>query len=166
MRWDNRGRLWVSCSLTYPHVYPGNEPNDKLVILEDVDGDGRADKSTVFADDLHIPLSFELVDNGVIISDMPNLTLLRDTNGDDRVDEKVKLLSGFGTEDSHHALHDFTWTPTATYYFASRSSIIRKSRRPTVPCASKTVAGSDSHRARIVLSALAVTPAPILGCGL
>ena len=44
MRWDSHGRLWVSCSTTYPHVYPGNEPNDKLVILEDTDGDGRADK--------------------------------------------------------------------------------------------------------------------------
>lgn len=59
MRWDALGRLWVSCSTTYPHVYPGNEPNDKLVILEDTDGDGKADKSSVFADDLHIPLSFE-----------------------------------------------------------------------------------------------------------
>ena len=57
MRWDSQGRMWVSCSTTYPHVYPGNEPDDKLVILEDTDGDGRADKSTVFADDLHIPLS-------------------------------------------------------------------------------------------------------------
>ena len=57
MRWDSKGRLWVSCSTTYPHVYPGNEPNDKMVILEDTDGDGRADKSTVWADDLHIPLS-------------------------------------------------------------------------------------------------------------
>ncbi len=129
MRWDNRGRLWVSCSLTYPHVYPGNEPNDKLVILEDVDGDGRADKSTVFADDLHIPLSFELVDQGVIVSDMPNLTLLKDTNGDDRVDEKVKLLSGFGTEDSHHALHDFTWTPDGDLMF--RESIFHHSQVET-----------------------------------
>ncbi len=129
MRWDNRGRLWVSCSITYPHVYPGNEPNDKLVILEDVDGDGRADKSTVFADDLHIPLSFELIEDGVILSDMPNLTVLRDTNGDDRVDERVKLLSGFGTEDSHHALHDFTWTPDGDLMF--RESIFHHSQVET-----------------------------------
>ena len=50
--------MWVSCSTTYPHVYPGNEPDDKLMILEDTDGDGRADKSPVFAM-THIPLSFE-----------------------------------------------------------------------------------------------------------
>ena len=69
MRLDTRGRLWVSCSNTYPHVYPGNEPHDKLVILEDTDRDGRADKSTIFADDLHVPLSFEFGDGGVYVSD-------------------------------------------------------------------------------------------------
>ena len=86
MRFDTRGRLWVSCSNTYPHVYPGNEPHDKLVILEDTDGDGRADKSTIFADDLHVPLSFEFGDGGVYVSDMPNLTFLKDTDGDDKAD--------------------------------------------------------------------------------
>ena len=111
MRWDSRGRLWVSCSTTYPHVYPGREPDDKLVILEDVDGDGRADKSTVFADDLHIPLSFEFGDGGVYVSEQPVLTFLQDTDGDDRADVRRQVLSGFGTEDSHHALHDFVWSP-------------------------------------------------------
>ena len=62
MRWDSRGRLWVSCSGTYPHIYPGNEPRDRLVILEDTKGTGKADKCTVFADNLHIPLSFEFGD--------------------------------------------------------------------------------------------------------
>jgi putative heme-binding domain-containing protein len=111
MRWDARGRLWVSCSTTYPHVYPGFEPDDRLVILEDTDGDGRADKSTVFADDLHIPLSFEFGDGGVYVSEMPDLTFLQDTDGDDRADVRRRLLTGFGTEDSHHALHDFAWSP-------------------------------------------------------
>ncbi len=73
MRWDSKGRLWVSCSTTYPHVYPGNKPNDKLVILEDTDGDGKADKSTVFAEDLQIPLSFEFGDGGVYVSEQPCL---------------------------------------------------------------------------------------------
>ena len=86
MRLDTRGRLWVSCSNTYPHVYPGNEPHDKLVILEDTDGDGQADKSTIFADNLHIPLSFEFGDGGVYVSDMPHLTFLKDTDGDGKAD--------------------------------------------------------------------------------
>jgi putative heme-binding domain-containing protein len=129
MRWDARGRLWVSCSNTYPHVYPGNEPRDKLVILEDADRDGRADKSTIFADDLHVPLSFELGDGGVYVSDMPNLTFLKDTDGDDRADARRVLLSGFGTEDSHHALHDFTWTPDGELLF--RESIFHHSQVET-----------------------------------
>ncbi|HBC60277.1 MAG TPA: hypothetical protein DC058_03545, partial [Planctomycetaceae bacterium] len=111
MRWDSRGRLWVSCSTTYPHVYPGQEPQDKLVILEDTDGDGRADVSKVFADNLHIPLSFEFGNGGVFVSEQPQLTFLKDVDGDDRADERQVVLSGFGTEDSHHALHDFIWTP-------------------------------------------------------
>jgi putative heme-binding domain-containing protein len=117
LRWDAHGRLWVSCSTTYPHVYPGNEPSDKLVILEDTDGDGRADKSTVFADDLHIPLSFEFGDGGVYVSDMPHLTFLKDTDGDGKADFRQQLLTGFGTEDSHHALHDFTWSPDGDLIF-------------------------------------------------
>ncbi len=129
MRWDARGRLWVSCSTTYPHVYPGNKPNDKLVILEDTNGDGRADKSTVFADNLHIPLSFEFGDGGVYVSEQPNLTFLKDTNGDDKADVKRVVLSGFGTEDSHHALHDFTWTPDGDLIF--RESVFHHSQVET-----------------------------------
>lgn len=129
MRWDNRGRMWVSCSTTYPHIYPGNEPNDKLVILEDTDGDGRADKSTVFADNLHIPLSFEFGDGGVYVSEMPHLTFLKDTDGDDKADEHRILLTGFGVEDSHHALHDFAWTPDGNLIF--RESIFHHSQVET-----------------------------------
>ncbi|MFC1757626.1 PVC-type heme-binding CxxCH protein [Planctomycetota bacterium] len=117
IRWDNRGRLWVACSTTYPHVYPGNEPNDKLVILEDTDGDGRADKSSLFADNLHIPLSFEFGDGGVYVSDEPHLTFIKDTDGDGRADFRRRVLTGFGTEDSHHSLHDFTWTPDGDLIF-------------------------------------------------
>ncbi len=111
MRWDSRGRLWVSCSTTYPHVYPGEEPRDKIVILEDTTGDGRADDCTVFADDLHLPLSFEIAKNGVYVSEQPDLTLIEDLDGDDKADRRTVLLSGFGTEDSHHSIHDFIWTP-------------------------------------------------------
>ncbi len=129
MRWDSRGRLWVSCSTTYPHVYPGKEPNDKIVILEDTDGDGRADKSTVFANNLHIPLSFELGDGGVYVSEQPNLTFLKDTTGDGIADIREVVLSGFGTEDSHHALHDFAWTPDGDLLF--RESIFHHSQIET-----------------------------------
>lgn len=129
MRWDAKGRLWVSCSLTYPHVYPGNEPNDKILILEDTDADGKADKCSVFADKLHIPLSFEFGDGGVYVSEQPNLTFLKDTDGDGKADLRRTVLSGFGTEDSHHALHDLTWTPDGELIF--RESVFHHSQVET-----------------------------------
>lgn len=129
MRFDSRGRMWVSCSGTYPHAYPGNEPRDRLVILEDTDGDGKADKSTIFAEDLHVPLSFEFGDGGVYVSEQPHLTFLQDTNGDDKADVHRIVLTGFGTEDSHHSLHDFTWTPDGDLIF--RESIFHHSQLET-----------------------------------
>jgi HEAT repeat protein len=109
MTFDARGRLWVLTSPTYPHYLPGTPPHDKLVILEDTNQDGRADKLKVFADGLYIPTGFELGDGGVYVSQQPNLMFMRDTNGDDRADERRIILHGFGTEDSHHAIHAYTW---------------------------------------------------------
>ncbi len=129
IRFDARGRLWVSCSSAYPHLYPGQEPRDRLVILEDTDGDGRADKSTVFADHLHVPLSFELGDGGVYVSEQPHLTFLKDTDGDGRADFRRELFTGFGTEDSHHALHDLVWTPDGDLLF--RESIFHNTQVET-----------------------------------
>lgn len=130
MRWDDQGRMWVSCSTTYPHVYPGQKPNDKIVILEDTDGDGKADKSSVFADDLHIPLSFVLGNGGVYVSEEPDLVFLKDTDGDGKADFRRRVFTGFGTEDSHHALHDFVWTPDGDLLF--RESIFHNSQVETV----------------------------------
>ncbi len=129
MRWDAKGRLWVSCSTTYPHVYPGGTPNDKIVILEDTDGDGRADKSTVFADNLYVPLSFEFGDGGIYVSEEPHMAFIKDTDGDGKADFKEKVLTGFGCEDSHHALHDFAWTPDGDLIF--RESIFHHSQVET-----------------------------------
>jgi putative heme-binding domain-containing protein len=128
-RFDARGRLWVSTSQAYPHVYPGMESRDRLVILEDTDGDGRADTSKIFADDLHLPLSFEFGDGGVYVSEQPHLTFLQDTDGDDRADVHDVVLSGFGTEDSHHSLHDFIWSPDGGLIF--RESVFHHSQVET-----------------------------------
>ena len=129
IRWDAKGRLWVSCSTTYPQLFPGQEPNDKLVILEDTDGDGRADKSSVFADDLYTPLAFEFGNGGVYVSEQPHLLFLKDTDGDGKADYRKKILTGFGCEDSHHALHDFVWTPDGDLMF--RESIFHHSQVET-----------------------------------
>jgi uncharacterized cupredoxin-like copper-binding protein len=130
MRWDKHGRLWVSTSVTYPHVYPGQKPCDKIIILEDTDQDGKADKCTTWADDLHIPLSFVLDGNGgVYCSEEPHLTHLTDTDGDGKMDHREIVFTGFGCEDSHHALHDFTWTPGGDLLF--REAIFHNSQVET-----------------------------------
>jgi azurin len=129
MRWDSQGRMWVSCSTTYPHVYPGQSPNDKIVILEDIDKDGKADKCSVWAEGLNVPLSFEFGNGGVYVSEEPHMTFLKDTDGDGKADLREIPLTGFGCEDSHHALHDFAWTPDGDLIF--RESIFHHSQVET-----------------------------------
>ena len=116
LAFDARGRLWVLTMPSYPHYLPGEQPNDKLIVLEDTDGDGRADKHTVFADKLYVPTGFEIGDGGAYIAAQPSLIFARDTNGDDVADERVTLLHGFGTEDSHHSISAFTWGPGGALY--------------------------------------------------
>jgi len=110
---DNKGRLWVATMPTYPHYKPGDRrPDDKLIILEDTDKDGKADKSTIFADDLHVPVGFEFAPEGVYVSQGTNLKLLKDTDGDDKYDESEIILSGFDDHDTHHTTSAFTTDPS------------------------------------------------------
>ncbi len=117
MNWDAQGRLWVVCSTTYPHIEVGAAPSDQVVVLEDSDGDGKADKSTVFAEGLHIPTALIPGDGGLYVANSTELLFLRDTNGDGRADERTILLSGFGTEDTHHLLHTLRFGPEGLLYF-------------------------------------------------
>lgn len=113
---DNKGRLWVAVMPTYPHYRPGDSlPNDKLLIYEDTDGDGKADKETVFADKLHLPIGFEFAPEGVYVSQEPNLVLLRDADGDDHADSKEIILGGFDSHDTHHAISAFTADPSGAF---------------------------------------------------
>ena len=117
MSFDERGRLWVLVLPTYPQYLPGVEPDDKLLVLEDIDGDGRADTCEVFADGLHVPTGFELGDGGVYVAAQPNLLFMQDTDGDGRADTSETILHGFGTEDSHHSISAFEWGPGGGLYF-------------------------------------------------
>ena len=117
MAFDNRGRLWVATMPTYPHYKPGDrKPDDKLVILEDTDADGSADKETVFADDLHLPTGFEFAPEGVYVAQGTHLVLLQDTDGDDRADSKEIVLSGFDDHDTHHVISAFCADPSGAIY--------------------------------------------------
>ncbi|GAC1516914.1 MAG: hypothetical protein NVS1B4_15130 [Gemmatimonadaceae bacterium] len=102
MAWDERGRLWIAESADYPNnIHPGAPGTDRIKILEDTDGDGRADKITIFADSLNMPTGLVLANDGVIVAAMPNLLFLKDTTGDDRADVRQVILTGWGTSDTH-----------------------------------------------------------------
>ncbi len=117
MNWDAEGRLWVVSSTVYPHLKPGEEPNDKIYVLEDSNGDGKADKSTVFADGLITPTGILPGDGGVYVANSTELLHFKDTNGDGKADHKQVMLSGFGTGDTHHLIHTFRWGPDGLMYF-------------------------------------------------
>jgi putative heme-binding domain-containing protein len=108
LAFDSKGRLWVSTMPSYPQWQPGDpRPADKLVILEDTDGDEKADRRTVFYDKLHCPTGFQFFDGGVLVMDQPRLLWLKDTDGDDKADVVVHVLDGWATEDTHHTAGAF-----------------------------------------------------------
>ncbi|MEW6158181.1 MAG: PVC-type heme-binding CxxCH protein [Verrucomicrobiota bacterium] len=117
MNFDPQGRLWIASSSVYPQIKPGEQADDKIIVLEDADGDGRADKSSVFADGLLIPTGVEPGDGGVYVGQSTELLHFKDTNGDGKADEKRIVLSGFGTEDTHHILHTLRWGHDGQLYF-------------------------------------------------
>jgi putative heme-binding domain-containing protein len=117
MNFDPKGRLWVATSETYPQVKPGQTPNDKVIVLEDTKGVGKADKVSVFADGLLIPTGIEPGDGGCYVGDSTDLLHLADTKGTGKADRRRVVLSGFGTEDTHHIVHAFRWGPDGMLYF-------------------------------------------------
>jgi uncharacterized cupredoxin-like copper-binding protein len=102
MQWDTKGRLWVSAWLNYPERTPTSKKGDSLLIFEDVDHDGVADKMTEFVDDLNCPTGFQIYKNGVIVMQSPSLVYLEDTDGDGKADKRERILTGLDAADSHH----------------------------------------------------------------
>ncbi|MFO0950783.1 MAG: PVC-type heme-binding CxxCH protein [Isosphaeraceae bacterium] len=117
MNFDSKGRLWVASSEVYPQIEPGQTANDKILILEDADGDGKAEKTRVFADGLLIPTGVEPADGGAYVANSTELLHLKDTDGDGKADSRRVMLSGFGTEDTHHILHTLRWGYDGQLYF-------------------------------------------------
>ncbi len=103
MAWDEKGRLWLLETTDYPNdIRPANgEGNDKIKILEDTDGDGKADKVTVFADNLSIPTSLVFANDGLIVAQAPQFLFLKDTDGDDKADVREILMTGWDISDTH-----------------------------------------------------------------
>ena len=117
VNWDTKGRAWVATSSTYPHIVPGREPNDRIIILEDTDKDGIADKHTVFAENLLVPHSVMPVPGGAYVTATTQVLFLADTDGDDIADEQRVIFDGFGNADVHHMIHGLRWAPWGNLYF-------------------------------------------------
>jgi putative heme-binding domain-containing protein len=117
MNFDPAGRLWVATSEAYPQIKPGQTQNDKIIVLEDTKGAGVADKTTVFAEGLLIPTGVLPGDGGAYVVDSTDLLFLKDTGGDGKADKREVILSGFGTEDTHHMVHALRWGPDGLMYF-------------------------------------------------
>ena len=109
MNFDSEGRLWVASSSIYPHIEPGQKADDKILVIEDKDRDGTAESTSVFADGLLIPTGVIPGDGGAYVVNSTELLHLKDTNGDGKAEQRKVVLSGFGTEDTHHLLHTLRW---------------------------------------------------------
>lgn len=116
MAFDVKGRLFVAAWPSYPHWKPKDEMNDKLLILEDTNNDGKADKVKVFADKLHNPTGFEFWNGGVLLAQAPNLIFLKDTDGDDVADVRKIVMTGVDTADTHHTINSFVLDPGGSLY--------------------------------------------------
>ncbi|HRQ18831.1 MAG TPA: ThuA domain-containing protein [Agriterribacter sp.] len=118
MNWDERGRLWIVETMDYPNMVRDNKEQgkDMIKILEDTDGDGRADKFTVFADKLNIPTSFAFINGGIVVAQAPDFLFLKDTDGDDKADVREKIISGWGTFDTHAGPSNFRYGPDNTIW--------------------------------------------------
>ncbi len=126
MNWDPQGRLWVASSALYPMIAPGGEETDKIIIIDDPDHTGKAARSTVFADGLLLPTGVAPTPlptkagmpqrYGCFVGQSTELLYFEDTKGSGRADQRHVVLSGFGTEDTHHILHTLKWGPDGRLY--------------------------------------------------
>ncbi|OYW73521.1 MAG: hypothetical protein B7Z37_21205 [Verrucomicrobia bacterium 12-59-8] len=157
MTWDHRGRLWIVEAYEYPEGTPlpedqrpfGGEakddkyhtmpklgdkiPRDRVIILEDTNNDGEADKRTVFVEGLNLASAIICGDGGIYVGQQPHLLHFRDDDGDDKPDAWRVILTGFGREDTHELVNSFTWGPDGWLYMTHGVFTNSKVRRPGQP---------------------------------
>lgn len=118
MAWDTKGRLWVAAWLNYPERTPTSKKGDSIIILEDTDGDGKADKCTTFIDNLNCPTGFQFYKNGILLMQAPDLWYVQDTNGDSKADKIERVLMGMDSADSHHTANAICYEPGGAIYLS------------------------------------------------
>ncbi|MDB6152532.1 MAG: dehydrogenase [Chthoniobacteraceae bacterium] len=118
MNWDTKGRLWVSAWKNYPSRTPSSTVGDKLLIFEDANNDGKADKCTTYLEGLNCPTGFQFYKDGVVVMESPDLWFSRDTDGDGKGDAKERVLSGLSAADSHHETNSMAIEPGGAIYLS------------------------------------------------
>jgi glucose/arabinose dehydrogenase/azurin len=118
MAWDTKNRLWVSAWRNYPERTPTSTVGDSLLVLEDTNGDGKADRITHFLDDLNCPTGFQFYKDGVLVMQAPDLWFVRDTDGDGKADFKQRVLMGMDSADSHHTANSLVLDPGGAIYLS------------------------------------------------
>lgn len=120
---DDRGRIWITEAYNYRTQLNPKNPvkaeGDRILILEDTDGDGKADKSTVFyqGTDINAALGIAVFGDKVFVSVSPNVFVFTDADGDDVPEKKEVLFSGIGGVQHDHGMHAFTFAPDGKLYF-------------------------------------------------
>ena len=115
--WDERGRLYIACSPTYPQSRASAKPSDYILVLHDTNGDGRADTATRFAEGLTMVQGVEPYAGGVLVCDFDQILHLKDTDGDGRADVRTVLFSGFGIGDTHQLVNSIAHGPDGSLWF-------------------------------------------------
>jgi glucose/arabinose dehydrogenase/azurin len=118
MAWDTKGRLWVAVWPNYPERTPDSKVGDSLIVLEDTNGDGKADKCTHYIDDLNGPTGFQFYKDGVLVMEAPDLWFVRDTTGDGKADWQERVLMGLSSSDSHHTANSMCLDPGGAVYLS------------------------------------------------
>ena len=132
LQFDAQGRLWAAVWPSYPKWEPLKPMDDALVILHDDDDDGKADRVTEFAK-VQNPLGFEFWNGGVLVTCQSELLFLKDTDGDDVADERVIMLQGLDTSDTHHGANNLIYGPDGGVYWQSGVFMVHNHEHPWGP---------------------------------
>ena len=132
---DERGRMWIAETVDYPNEALNGEPgDDRIRILEDTNGDGRADKFTRVRRHLNIPTSLVFANGGVIVAQPPHILFLKDTNGDDKADERKILSTGWGSATRTRSSSNLQYAPRQLHLGRRRLlGLQRRDQRQEVP---------------------------------
>ena len=136
---DDRGRLWVAEGITYPQRAKDGEGKDRILVFEDTDGDGKADKRTVFMEKLNLVSGLEYGFGGLWVGAAPYLMFIPITEGDEPkpAGEPRILLDGWGYQDTHETLNTFRWGPDGWLYGSHGVFTHSKVGKPGTPDAER-----------------------------